>query len=303
MDELELRSFSLSSPYRYKVYKIPKRNSKELRTIAHPSKELKFVQRLIVRELGQLLPVSEAATAYMKGISIRDNALVHSNTRYLLKMDLKNFFPSITPEIFFNECLRAGVEFEQLDIDLLRGFLFWRPRRSKKLILSIGAPSSPLVSNFILNQFDENIINFCKTIGVRYSRYADDMTFSTDIKGVLFTFPLMIKKILKTLYGNSIKINQDKTVFASKAHNRHVTGVTLSNDGCVTVGRESKRKISASIHHFSLGILQPNNIIQLKGLFAHSTFIEPKLKNQMVEKYGIEIIERLMSYQPNDLKK
>ncbi|MCC4782118.1 MULTISPECIES: retron St85 family RNA-directed DNA polymerase [Vibrio] len=297
LDDIELRSFADSAPYRYKVYKIPKRNSEELRTIAHPSKELKFVQRLIAKELSSVLPLHQASMAYRKGTSIRDNALVHSNSSYLLKMDLKDFFPSIKPELFFRECSRYGLEWTDLDKTLLNGFLFWKPRRAKKLVLSIGAPSSPLVSNFVLYQFDEHIANYCKELGVNYTRYADDMTFSTDRKDLLFKFPIQVRKTLKALYGSSIKVNLNKTVFSSKAHNRHVTGVTLSNEGKVTIGRERKRVLSASIHHFSLGVLGHDEILKLKGHFAHLIFIEPLVKEQMIKKYGSSLIGRLTSYQ------
>lgn len=294
MDEGELRSFALTAPYRYKVYTIAKRNSEERRVIAHPSKELKFVQRLIINQLEPKLPVHPSATAYIKGKSIKDNALPHANSKYLLKMDLKNFFPSIKPELFFKECRHHGIELTNVDKSLLEGFLFWKTRRSNKLTLSIGAPSSPMVSNFILYRFDEEMSKLCLAEGVRYTRYADDLTFSTNQKGTLLSFQAKVRRVIGILYDGNIKINLRKTVLSSKAHNRHVTGVTLTNDGQLSLGREEKRKISAAIHHYSFNMLEHEDVLRLSGKLAHASFIEPEFLEKMIKKYGRDVISKLM---------
>ncbi|MCF7504769.1 MULTISPECIES: retron St85 family RNA-directed DNA polymerase [Vibrio] len=299
MDEEEIVSFAASSPYRYKVYSIAKRNSEERRIIAHPSKELKFIQRIIVDQLAGQLPIHNTAKAYMKGLSIKDNARPHAKYKYLLKMDLKNFFPSIKPSLFFKECRLHGVELSELDIDLLEGFLFWKRKRATHLVLSIGAPSSPLVSNFILYRFDEAISRYCKSLGINYTRYADDLTFSTNEKDVLLKFPAKVRKTLNYLYDGQIKINLRKTVLSSKAHNRHVTGITLSNEGKLSVGRETKRTLSASIHRFTQQKLSDDDILKLKGNLAHTVFIEPDFLDRMIKKYGRNAIYELKHYTPS----
>lgn len=296
MDDSELLSFAASSPHRYKVYSIAKRNSNERRVIAHPSRELKFVQRLIVPELSEHLPVHDSATAYIKGKSIKDNAAPHAGSKYLLKMDLKNFFPSILPSLFFKECELLGIELSDTDKELLEGFLFWKRKGAKKLVLSIGAPSSPLVSNFILYRFDEELEKLCKSQGIKYTRYADDLTFSTNRKGVLLGLPVVVRRVLTDMYSGQIKVNLKKTVLSSKAHNRHVTGITLNNNGELSIGRDAKRKLSASIHHFSLGILNNEQTLQLQGLLAHSAFIDSSLLNQMKKKYSDDVIEKIQTY-------
>lgn len=296
MDDEEIRSFAASSPYRYKVYSIAKRNSQERRIIAHPSKELKFIQRIIVSLLEKKLPIHSAAKAYTKGLSIKDNAQPHAKSKYLLKMDLKDFFPSIKPSLFFKECSTHGVELSQLDVELLEGFLFWKRRRATRLVLSIGAPSSPIVSNFILYRFDTVITEYCKKLGICYSRYADDLTFSTNEKGVLIKFPARVRKTLNHLYDGQIKVNLKKTVLSSKAHNRHVTGITLSNEGKLSVGRETKRKLSASIHHFIKQKLTVEEILKLKGDLAHTVFIEPIFLDRMIKKYGSNAINELKHF-------
>lgn len=93
-----------------------------------------------------------------------------------------------------------------------------------------------------------------------------------------------------------IKVNLKKTVLSSKAHNRHVTGITLSNDGKLSVGREAKRKLSASIHHFIMRKLSVEEILKLKGNLAHTAFIEPIFLDRMIKKYGSNAITELKHF-------
>ncbi|MUL09832.1 retron St85 family RNA-directed DNA polymerase [Aliivibrio fischeri] len=293
VDANELMDFASTSPHRYKVYTIAKRNSNKRRLIAHPSKELKFIQRILIKILEPKLKVNNVAHAYIKDKSIKTNAMQHVNSKYLLKMDLENFFPSITPNLFFSCLTKSGVEITERDKELLTGFLFWKPRHSYKLLLSIGAPSSPLVSNFILNSLDEELSVYCESNKIKYTRYADDLTFSTNVKDILFSLPEVVSESLYNNYNGDIKVNKDKTIFSSKGFNRHVTGIVLTNDNVLSIGREKKRVISSTIHKLKLGALDDNEVNQLQGIFAHACFIEPDFYNRMLKKYGAETLNKI----------
>lgn len=78
------------------------------------------------------------------------------------------------------------------------------------------------------------------------------------IKRMYCSFPTIVSSILVSEGYSAININTQKTVFSSKAHNRHVTGVTLTNDNKISIGRKRKRLISSMVHKFSLGALTPN---------------------------------------------
>ncbi|HFG0985183.1 TPA: reverse transcriptase domain-containing protein, partial [Klebsiella pneumoniae] len=110
-----------------------------------------------------------------------------------------------------------------------------------RLSLSVGAPSSPLISNVIMYLFDDSFTNFCQQREITYSRYADDLTFSTHHKNALFDLPNEVRHFLNKEYQNRITLNERKTVFTSRAHNRHITGVTLTTQGSLSIGRERKR--------------------------------------------------------------
>lgn len=293
MSEHELLAFALSAPHRYKKYYIKKRTGGGFRLIAQPSKETKFIQKVVVEKLRQLLPIHRCAMAYEKGTGIRLNALHHKDNRYLLKMDFSDFFPSVTPSLFFLASADCGIEFCDSDKKFLSSILFFKLNRESRLRLSIGAPSSPFVSNFVMYRFDEITSTYCFENKINYTRYADDITFSSNVKNLLFNLPTIVKRNLRQTTLNLVKINRAKTIFSSKAFNRHVTGVVLANDATLSLGHDKKRLYSSMIHKFSLGQLQEEKRLHLKGLLSHSLYIEPEFLNRMKEKYSSEVIDNI----------
>lgn len=290
----ELSRFLSAAPNKYKVYAIPKRTSGK-RIIAHPAKQLKNYQRLTVKYLDPFFQIHHSAYAYRKGLGIKANAECHINSRYLLKMDFQDFFHSISDEFFFEMCTAMGVEFSENDKHTLTQVLFWRPSKNSggKLILSIGAPSSPFISNCLMYLFDNKLHAECKQQGISYTRYADDLTFSTNLKGALFVLPDLVRSLLVTQLKGYISINEAKTVFTSKAHNRHVTGVTLANDKTLSIGRKRKRYISSLIHKFTLGQLPQEDAGYLQGLLSFANDIEPLFILRMEAKYSKTIVDKL----------
>lgn len=290
----ELRRFLAAAPNKYKIYAIPKRTSGK-RIIAHPAKELKAYQKAVVGYLGEFFTIHPCAYAYRKGLGIKANAKFHKDSRYLLKMDFQRFFHSITDEFFVERSAKLGVGLSENDEKVLKQLLFWRPSKKSggKLVLSIGAPSSPFISNAMLYLFDEVLNNECKQQGIRYSRYADDLTFSTNRKRALFDIPVLVKRLLVSELDGFITINEAKTVFSSKANNRHVTGVTLTNEGEISLGRQRKRYISSLIHKYSIDRLAPEDFSHLCGLLAFANDIEPDFLTRMTIKYGEEVMGKL----------
>ena len=181
------------------------------------------------------------------------------------------------------------------DKKLFERFLFWKPKKySDKLILSIGAPSSPVISNFILYELDEFLFQLCKIKSINYSRYADDLTFSTNLKNNLFDLPEIVEIKLLQLYEGAINLNKSKTTFSSKARNRHVTGLVLTNDGKISIGRAKKRFIKHLIHQFIMGKLDEKAISYVSGYLNFINDVEPSFINSLKRKYAEDIIDKLM---------
>lgn len=293
----ELLNFSRSMPRRYKKYEIKKRSGKGTRQIAQPSSESKFIQRIVLGELRKILPVHTSAMAYEPNVGIKKNALLHKNSKFLLKMDFKNFFPSITPSLFFLMAGKMNIDFQAIDAQFLEDVLFWKSSRQSELKLSIGAPTSPFISNFVMHSFDDFISGICENKEINYTRYADDLTFTTHQRGILFDLPVIVRKALKDHCDGKIKINREKTLFSSKRFNRHVTGIVLANDNSISLGRERKRAISSMVHKFSLGELSVDESSRLKGLLSFAHHIEPIFIFRMKNKYGEEVVDSIFSYE------
>lgn len=289
----ELFIFLVDAPRKYKVYEIPKRTS-GTRTIAQPVPELKDYQRFVISVLKDHLPTHECCMAYLKGKDIKKNAEMHLKNTFFLKIDFIDFFNSITPTLFWQACERQEIDFGWLDKELLEKILFWRPNKySKKLVLSVGAPSSPYISNFLMYSFDNQLSEYCKLNDITYTRYADDLTFSTNKSEILFDVPEIVRKFLINLYGQKIQINHFKTVFSSKKHNRHVTGLTITNESSISIGRAKKRYIKHLVHRFTVNKISVEDLNYLKGYLAFIEYVEPKFIYTLEKKYTKLIINKI----------
>ncbi len=291
----DLEYLARSAPYRYKVYEIDKRQVGKKRIIAQPAREIKRLQYWIIENILKDFPIHPAAQAYRKGKNIANNARPHAKKKFLLKLDFKDFFHSIKINDFVQ--LINESKFGQIDESekiYLGRILFWRKVRGGELVLSIGAPSSPLLSNILLFSFDQKLAEFCKSLRVVYTRYADDLTFSTNRKSVLSLVENEVKKICQNLSYPKLALNPQKTIHSSKANMRRVTGLILSNDGFVSIGHERKRQLHAAVHHFKLGKLKDDEIAILQGMLAFVHSVEPKFIRALARRYGKEVLLRLI---------
>ena len=284
----QCRSFLLDASRKYKVFTIPKRSFGR-RYIAQPSKLLKEYQRAFIRAYS--FPIHPCAMGYVVGKSIKDNALAHAGNPYILKVDLSNFFHSIRPSIFWRAIELNFPASERIELqsnrELLEELLFWRPsRRSEKLILSIGAPSSPTISNFCMYSFDEVMQSRCQNSGILYTRYVDDLTFSTREKGILPAFLRTVELVLHLSFNGMLRINPQKTILSSKAHNRHITGLTITPDEKISIGREKKRYIKHLIHKLITQGLPDDEYGYLRGYLAFIKHVEPEFIDSLQRKYA-----------------
>lgn len=292
LSESDVRSIVMTAPSRYKTYSIPKRSGGE-RVISQPAREVKFLQRILMGEVLCHLPVHDAAMAYRKGKSIRDNAAVHAKGGAILKFDFTDFFPSIVAKDWSAYCERQNVFSNEEDVRLTANLLFHRPKRSSKLRLAIGAPSSPMLSNILMADFDQRIAEIVEKDKVSYTRYADDMTFSAKRVGNLLNVERLLRKVLKSFSSPRLRLNEDKTVLATKKYRRVVTGLVISDDGNVSLGRDRKRTIRAMLHQYQMNKLNEEEVAHLSGLLAFVNAVEPIFLERLAQKYGVETVERI----------
>lgn len=290
-NQRELDVLLETAPKRYKRHFIEKRNGRGKREIAQPTAEVKLLQAWVSSNFLKSMSIHEAATAYREGKRIKDHAMPHLKTNFLLKLDFVDFFNSIKAQDFTKYLSNQYKELSPEDIRLLANILFMRVPGSRVLRLSIGAPTSPMISNIVMYDFDSKLTEKCAAIGVKYTRYADDIALSTNQPNVLSEVFVFIQNFCKIQRSPKLKINENKTVFTSRKHLRKLTGIILTPERKLSIGRERKRLIRATFHRMSTGEYSPAEFLKLRGLLAFAASVEPAFLDSLCrmnsEFYGL----------------
>jgi hypothetical protein len=255
-----------------------------LRQIAQPAKEVKAVQRAIVEVLTPQLPVHESATAYKLGSSILDNARRHERSRFVTKLDFSNFFPSIDASAVAYHLRFHIKNIADSDVRFILNACLWRHEGPHALC--IGAPSSPLLSNVVMFMLDSMIAEHCRAKGVVYTRYSDDITISSARPNILSEIESFIRSVCGESVHPRLLFNDEKRVAVGRGAGMYITGLTLANQGFVTVGRERKRGVRAGVKKFISDELSADEIERLKGEVAFVLSIEPGFRQVLIRTYG-----------------
>ncbi|MDX8524830.1 retron St85 family RNA-directed DNA polymerase [Mesorhizobium sp. MSK_1335] len=286
----------ITAPVRYKNYQIDKKGGGK-RSISQPAREVKLLQRALIEILLRDLPVHSAATAYQAGLSIHANAVPHVGHGPILKMDFKDFFPTIRDHDWEKYCRSTQCLSDREDIRLTGLLICQRPKKTVGLRLAIGAPSSPFVSNALLYEFDEAVSAAVAKDKVIYTRYADDLTFSAPRLGHLRDVEKTVRQTLKGLHFPRLKINEDKTTYITAKFGRRVTGLTLTNDGKVSIGHVRKRLLHAQVHRASRDMLNDGELMELKGMLGFVNSVEPSFLDVLRRRYGLATVVRVQRFE------
>ncbi len=236
----------------YKHYSIEKKKG-GFREICAPAKRLKKTQRSLNYFLQAyylwIKPNAVHGFVINPGYlnvycNIAENARVHVGKKHVLNIDLKDFFPSISARrvkaLFQSECFGFDEQMATA-LTLLATF------EGK---LPIGAPSSPVISNFICLQLDKELIEFCAANDLSFSRYADDLTFSSD--SVIIQDEIL--DIINIIQKNNFKINGKKLYLRASNQRQVVTGLTVNEK--VNIDRKLLKQIRAMIHDLHVNGLE-----------------------------------------------
>ncbi|MFK7769214.1 MAG: reverse transcriptase family protein [Mariniblastus sp.] len=279
----------------YCRFTIPKRDGTE-RPIWAPLPLLKQTQRWILHNIAERLLVHGAAHGFLAGRSIATNAAVHGNSKTILKMDLKNFFPTVTMRRVKGIFRKAGYR-EQV-ATLLALICTESPREiiqrnGKKYFVSLGprclpqgAPTSPALSNTICLKLDSRLDGIAKKYGWRYTRYADDLTFSLpNGHSGAPKLGALIGLVKKTVSAEGFKVNPDKTRVVRSGSCQKVTGLVVNGDQSPRTTRKVKRELRAAIHRLKNGkpLKQGETIDSLIGMAAFVTMTEKEVGRKFMD--------------------
>ena len=226
--------------HRYRQFKI-KKKSGGTRLITAPRTQSFMMMLSAVNELFRSMYIpSEFAMGFTDGRSVVTNASVHLGMDYILNIDLKDFFPSIHQARVWKRLQVPPFKFNQSVANLLAGLCCMKECRedengNKKdvFVLPQGAPTSPIITNMICDKLDYYLGRLAKRFNMNYTRYADDITFSSmryvySKKG---KFMLELERIIKE---QGFTINEAKTRLQKRGNRQEVTGIIVSDKLNVT---------------------------------------------------------------------
>ena len=227
--------------HRYRQFKIKKKSGKEPRQITAPRTQTFMMMLSAINELFRSMYIpSEYAMGFTNGRSVVTNARVHVGMEYVLNIDLKDFFPSIHQARVWKRLQVPPFKFPQSIANLLAGLCCMKETRESEkgikidvFVLPQGAPTSPIITNMICDKLDFYLSRLAKRFNMNYTRYADDITFSSmhyvyrkDGK-----FMLELERIIKE---QGFKINETKTRLQKRGSRQEVTGIIVSDKLNVT---------------------------------------------------------------------
>ena len=244
----------LPDGYQYESFKIPKKNGRGRRDINAPDHSLKALQRSIYHRLLKRLHIHQAATAYIPGKSIFDNALPHVRQEVVINIDLKDFFGSVKSDKVYRYWHLLGWDVETSII--LKNICCYKGS------LPQGSPTSPALSNLCNQLLDARLEGMARKNKGQYTRYSDDLTFS-------FSNPYIhrrgiLEKVHQILASEGYEIQEKKRIRVQRSHQCQTTTGLVVNDK-VNLPKKVRKRIRAMRHHLSKGTLSEKDIQRLAG--------------------------------------
>ena len=231
----------------YSHFNISKRSGK-VRTISAPDYRLKMLQQKISRSLSDLYVSRKPVHGFVRDRSVRSNAESHLRRKFILNVDIKDFFPAIT-----EQRVQGLLESIGMASDVAETIARLCTNNG---CLPQGAPSSPVISNMICFRLDKSLMEFSKEHRLLYTRYADDITLSSFQPPIaLFEgdrpdsgrLPLekLSGKLVSIIGNNGFELNPEKLHYADKNSRRMATGIKI-NEG-LNVDRRYVRNIRSAL--------------------------------------------------------
>jgi RNA-directed DNA polymerase len=333
----DVKEISEARDKEYKRFFIPK-SSGGRREILAPSDRLKALQTKLLNKFLYVRYIpSVYATGFVVDRSIVHNAMAHVGAKVLVNVDVKDFFPTITDEmlqekVFYKKLVRIK-ELEKMEriakkeklstihlvdkekyklttheedqlkeqAELLTKLVTYPYKKKNgkfKNALPQGAPTSPALSNIVCFEMDNVLSGVAKRNNAVFTRYADDITFSSASNTQINKLIPVIKEILKK-YG--FKANEKKIRVNRRSGRMSVTGLVVNDK--VSYGRGRLRIIRAELHHKKMdikdGVVPPIDEMHYRGMAAYFNAFD-KDKSDWVNKEVDEILDGIATLTGED---
>ena len=238
----------------YVRFKIPKKTGGE-RIISAPMPRLKQAQYWILEHILNKIPVHDAVHGFRSDRSILTNAKPHVGADVVINFDLQDFFPSVSYKrvkgLFrsfgYSEAaatilglICTEAELEEIELDGKTYYVALGDR-----YLPQGSPASPAITNIMCRRLDKRLTQMGQQWEFVYTRYADDLTFSTRAKNPRICN--LLKNTDSIVQHEGFKINQKKTRVLRKSRQQEVTGIVVNEK--LNVDRKTLKRFRATLHH------------------------------------------------------
>lgn len=256
----------LRKKYLYRIVRIPKRSG-GIRELEIPIESLKIIQKSINVVILSRFKMSKEANAYIKKRSIVTNAAPHVGAKTIIKIDIKDFFPSINFKHVYGQFRYFGYGenvSKYLSLLCVDG----------DLKLPQGAPTSPTLSNLISVYMDSRISGYCVKYNYSYTRYADDITISSKEKLPFYIIMSIKNFIFMILRDLGFEPNETKFKYFYNGSRLEVTGINVNSK--LSVPKDKIREMENAIRY-----------IDKYGLENHMQYLKINKKDYVGHLYGL----------------
>ncbi len=269
LSEAYLLNMARRSNKHYKSYYQIKKNGGD-RLIESPGKHLKSIQKWLLKNFFYNFDVHDSAHGFVKSRGIKTNASMHLGNSYLLCMDFKDFFTSIKTQTVLSTLKKLPIDNETARV--VCNLCCYKSR------LPQGGVCSPVISNLVMKKHDQEIQRYSESKGVTYTRYADDLAFSSNNFEALKAVEIFITTYFKNTF---LKINTQKTRYLSRNNRLMVTGINLNKMNELSISSKQKNRLKVLIHHY---FIKGNKecLNEMLGLYRHIIDIQPSYKSNLL---------------------
>lgn len=269
----------------YESFPIKKKRG-GVRIIHSPKNGLAILQNKLKIILEYFYKPKKAAHGFIKGKSIITNAFAHTQKKYVVNIDLENYFDTITFPRIYGIFKNKPFNFPPKVAKILASLCTYNN------VLPQGASTSPILANLVSSSLDKNLTHFAKKYYVTYTRYADDITFSfnqTETKNQILSYAnnqiILNHRIISIIENNGFKINFQKLRIQKHSERQVVTGLVVNKK--VNIYKKYLRTSRAMIHNWQY------DKVKAASTFVQNNGIKTKTIDEAISKYRKHIYGRL----------
>ncbi|WP_307389314.1 reverse transcriptase domain-containing protein [Pseudomonas cedrina] len=274
------------------------------REVVRPNKKLKTYHSFLNLFLFEYLRVDEEVVfSYRKGVNAYDAVSKHAGSSYFFQTDLTNFFKSIDSKLVrdvINKSLHlAPILDAESYID-----------RIVELVvvdgtLPVGFPSSPLISNSCLYEFDSRLKLYCNEHNLIYTRYSDDLIISGRFKDDLLGIKESVAILLDECFQGKLSVNYDKSKFTHSGSKIKLLGMVILPNQKVTVDIKFKKELEVMLHFYinnrekfvdKVGGDYRAGVEKITGYMNYVNTIDKDYLNKLRKKYGATVVDTLIHH-------